>query len=172
MGSGKTSRPPVFDAREIMDNLDGFQRATDEEMKTKEVVALLACKTIQPLIEHGYLKPSRAMGSVNLICAKSVRHFHRHHVYAPVLLKKSSDVSKLLKVSRFVGGLRLLEVPTGSRNSSMWFVRRELVPLVAIAMKYLGYVEEPRPNSPKELSLFAEGLRMTLIHMQKLDGKT
>jgi hypothetical protein len=49
----------------------------------------------------------------------------------------------------------------------MWFVHRDMLPFIEIAMKYLGYVDEPRPNSPKEKRLFAEGLRLTLIHMQE-----
>ena len=157
----------MFDVRDIRNALYSASRVAGVELLTREVKEMLGINYVTPLIKGGHIVRLKSDGRSPRYCAKSVMRFHQTYVYAPMIFHEHGDVMRLQKVSRFVDGLRLLEVPTGWRNSSMWFVRRDMLPFIEIAMKYLGYVDEPRPNSPKEKRLFAEGLRLTLIHMQE-----
>jgi hypothetical protein len=166
--SAKDIGDVVFDDQEIKQVIDGMRRDVKTEMKVKEARKLLGVGRLDPLVKCGHLKQLRSLRSARFICAKSVFAFHRDYIYAPHILDKSSNVAKLLKVSRFVGGLRLLEVPTGSRNASMWFVRRELISFVNVALTCLGNVEVPRPNSPKEQAIFTDAMRLTLTRMRCL----
>lgn len=159
----------VFDRHEMLTLLDSVARSAQKEMTHREASRVLKGVLLVPLLRDGHLKALRPLGSAKLICAESVMAFHRAYIPAARIVKKSSEVSRLLKVSRFVGGMGLLGVPDENRPSTRWFVPREFVPYFAIAMKHLGCVEEPRPNSPKEKRLFAEGLRMTLDHMRRYD---